>query len=68
MSKLRVEEEWALLLAQFGEAGLQCVLARHEVEKFPTTGAAIAEYTRAREHWTDLVLRTHDFVRDCPRY
>ena len=66
MSKARIEGEWAVLLAEFGEAGLQCVSARHRVEQGPATEAALADYMKASERWIDLVLRTSDFVRDCP--
>ena len=62
----QIEEEWASLLREFADAGLDCVLARHEVEKFPTTHATVAAYTKSCERWTDLVLKTSDFVRDCP--
>ena len=61
-----IEEEWALLLREFADAGLQCVLARHNAEKFPTRQAAIADYTKASERWIELVLKTSDFVRDYP--
>ena len=66
MPKSRIETEWTLLLAEFGSAGLKCVLARHEMERLPTAAGAMANYVSASEHWTDLVLKTHDFVRDCP--
>ena len=62
----QIEEQWASLLREFADAGLQCVLARHKVEKFPTTQATVADYTNACERWTDLILKTSDFVRDCP--
>jgi hypothetical protein len=61
----QIEEEWVSLLREFADAGLQCVLARHNVEKFPTRQVAVDDYTKASERWIELVLKTSDFVRDC---
>jgi hypothetical protein len=43
------------------------VLARRKVEKFPMTQAAVEDCAKASERWIDLVLKTGDFVQDCPR-
>ena len=66
MTTKRIEAEWIALLAEHADAGWKCVLARHKVEKFPTTQAVIDEYTTASERWIDHVLKVSDFVRDCP--
>ena len=65
MERSWIESEWDVLLVDYKDAGLQCIRARHKVETFPMTEAAVADYARASERWTDLVLKTSDFVRDC---
>ena len=65
MATLQIEAEWNVLLTEYADAGMQCVLARHRVER-ATTEVLIAEYAKASERWIDIVLRTSDFVRDCP--
>ena len=64
MSK-RIESEWNVLVGEYADAGLQCIAARHKVEKSPMTETLVADYVEASERWTDLVLKTSDFVRDC---
>jgi hypothetical protein len=61
----RIESQWAVLVREFADAGLQCIVARHAVERFPTTEAVVADYVEASEHWTDTILKTSDLVRDC---
>ena len=62
----QIEEEWASLLREFADAGLQCVLARHNVAQSPMRQIAVDDYTKASERWIELVLKASDFVRDCP--
>lgn len=59
------QAEWVALSGEYVDAGWQCVLARHEAQKFPVTADVIAAYVKASERWVDLVLKTSDFVRDC---
>jgi hypothetical protein len=66
MATKRSEAEWIALSAAHADAGWKCVLARHEVERFPTTQSVIDDYTTASEQWIDHVLKVSDFVRDCP--
>ena len=61
----RIEAQWGELVREFSDAGLQCIVARHAVEKSPTTEVVVADYVKASEHWTDLILKASDFVRDC---
>jgi hypothetical protein len=61
----RIEAEWAVLVREFADAGWQCILARHAVEQFSSSERLVGDYMKASEHWTDLVLKTSDFVRDC---
>ena len=61
-----IEAEWIALSAEHADAGWKCVLARHNVEKFPATQAVIDDYRTASERWIDHVLKVSDFVRDCP--
>jgi hypothetical protein len=66
MATKRIEAEWSALSAEHADAGWRCILARREVEKFPMTQVVIDSYTKASERWVELVLKTSDFVRDCP--
>jgi hypothetical protein len=61
----RIEAQWSVLVREFADAGLQCIVARHAVQRFPTREAVVADYAKASEHWTDLILKASDFVRDC---
>ncbi len=65
MSSQQIEAAWVVLSTEYRDAGWQCILARHAVEKSPMTQDAIVAYAKASEHWVDLVLKTSDFVRDC---
>jgi hypothetical protein len=66
MTNSRVETEWNAILAELGDAGLQCVLARHNLERNAGAAGAMAGYVAASERWTDAFLKAGDFVRDCP--